>query len=118
MRPNLTRKPRINRRLPRNITRPHFLDDRPANDIIHILLPQCRLCHESLKSESLEIDGHLICVDGGGLCEGEADSVDNDNIGFFVGCFGGGEGGDSGWKGFGSDRQGFGGEGGGWNGSK
>mmetsp|Transcript_21479 Transcript_21479/g.45405 ORF Transcript_21479/g.45405 Transcript_21479/m.45405 type:complete len:223 (-) Transcript_21479:32-700(-) len=77
---NTRRKPRINRRLPRNITRPHFLNHSPRQNVIDIILIQCRFRDESLVGQSLKIHGQLIFIDGRGHGEGEAYAIDDDDI--------------------------------------
>ena len=66
---NARRETCIDCRLSCDIARPHFLNDIPRQDVIHVLFIQCRLRNETLIRQPLQIDGHLILVDG--RCHGE-----------------------------------------------
>lgn len=86
---NAGRKPGIDRRLSRQITRPNLLNHRPRQHVIHVGLAQARLGDEARVRQSLQVHGELIGVDGGGLGEGEADAVHYDHCLWRVGTVGG-----------------------------
>ena len=80
MSPYTRRKPCVYRRLPRYITRPHFLNHISCQYIIDITFIQCRFSNEALEGQALEVDGQLVFVDGRAHGEGKSDAIDDDYI--------------------------------------
>mmetsp|Transcript_11044 Transcript_11044/g.31714 ORF Transcript_11044/g.31714 Transcript_11044/m.31714 type:complete len:445 (+) Transcript_11044:163-1497(+) len=80
VRPDGAGQPRVDGGLARDVGRPDLLDDVAADDVVDGRLRQRRLRQQPGDREALQVDRHLLLVDGGGLRERQADAADDHDV--------------------------------------